>query len=387
MAPTTSDIEAMLNAAVPVFGVDGAFSSDELLSILSGYRVIGLGEATHGDATSFLLKRALISGLVSREKSVIVAWERTPAQMFLFDQFVRGGAETALDEIGLIYPWVYDEVWELMLWLRTHNSSADTPVRLFGVDMEAPPLPVALRELAERYTALEGFADTFVDGLREPDLRTREWCETLAPAIDAASTAALSIEDLLLLRTARQWLESQRVGLEPGRALSGPSRDSSMAANLAWITAHDDATVIYWAHNGHVCRYPGMAGSHLEALLPDEYLSVGVAFGNGSYVAGSPDPDRGFDPHLRVHSAQAPAANSLEELLGAVGVPAYALDVRPFRRGSHPLAQEQTLRQVTLAGGVDEFSVQVVPADIYDVIIWIDIARPATVIPSSNGAW
>jgi erythromycin esterase len=386
MAPTPSDIEAMLNAAIPVLGVDGDFNSDELLSILSGYRVIGLGEATHGDATSFLLKRALISALVSREKSVIIAWERTP-MMLLFDQFVRGGAEAALDEIGLIYPWVYDEVWELMLWLRTHNSSAARPVRLSGVDMEAPPLPFALREFTERYTALEGFADTFVDGLREPDLRTREWCETLAAAIDAASTAALSVEDLLLLRTARQWLENQRVGREPGQALSGPSRDSSMAANLAWITAHDDATVIYWAHNGHVCRYPGMAGSHLGELLPDGYLSVGVAFGNGSYVAGSPDPDRGFDPHLRVHSAQAPAANSLEELLAAVGLPAYALDVRPFRCGSHALAQEQTLRQVTLAGGVDEFSVQAVPANIYDVIIWIDRARPATVIPSSNGAW
>src|SRR2546425_204869 len=87
-ASSADDPAALRAHAIPLAGVDPAVPDDDLaplLERLAGARLVGLGEATHGDHESFQFRSRLVQTLVRRRGLGAVLFEAGPAEMDPFD--------------------------------------------------------------------------------------------------------------------------------------------------------------------------------------------------------------------------------------------------------------------------------------------------------------
>src|SRR6266542_4727338 len=116
---SVDDLTALRGGAMRLDGVDPALSDSDLAPVLGRLaeaRVVGLGEATHGDRESFQFKRRMIQALVRERGFRVLLFERGPAEMDPYDRFVTGAAD-AVPMGPEIHPWRTEEVRDLFVWL------------------------------------------------------------------------------------------------------------------------------------------------------------------------------------------------------------------------------------------------------------------------------
>ncbi|MGH3981282.1 MAG: erythromycin esterase family protein [Pseudonocardiaceae bacterium] len=121
---------------------------------LSGVRVVGLGEATHGSREFFTLKHRLVDYLVTQQGFTVFALEADQDRCVALDAYVttgKGDPVQGLRDLGY-WTWNTQEVLALLTWLRTHNATTppDRAVRVVGVDPSDPQR----RGVAERDHAM-----------------------------------------------------------------------------------------------------------------------------------------------------------------------------------------------------------------------------------------
>jgi erythromycin esterase-like protein len=156
------------------------------------------------------------------------------------------------------------------------------------------------------------------------------------------------------------------------------SRDRSMALNVKWVLDQNPgAKIVLWAHNGHVAR-GGMIFRSMGAELHDIYgpqmVVLGFAFNRGTFQAMG--ARGGGLQHFTVGPAP---GGSLDGLLGAAGLPLFALDLR----NAPPwLREERLTRQIGAVFATETESYYVTrlsaPA-IFDGILFVEnttAARP-----------
>lgn len=384
-------VDAVRGAALPLAWDRGFPDVGPLVELLGDADVIGLGEPTHGDVESIRLKHAVVRALAQRRRRTLVAWERGVGNMELVALAVKDGAF----EQGRrwLYPWVYDEVEDFMRWIRDANRLQTDAVAVGGVDMDGPPPePVLDRLIATGGPAitepLQAIRDAAVPTSGAPD--DADWYRAVLAPFDQLLTSNVfcDVDRLLLVATA-QWLDSELLVREASQegSASAAFRDRCMADNVVeqWRIHEPDVTVV-WAHNGHVSLDPGKSGWHL-ARSSLSYASVGVAFGAGTFDAGTSLPAGDFDPRLKVHKAETPPHDAVEHVLGQVGLGCFAVDVRHFRGTDHPFGSERVLREVGLAGGRPQFEVANAVAEMYDVLVYLPDIRAATVQRGAKDFW
>jgi erythromycin esterase len=172
-----------------------------------------------------------------------------------------------------------------------------------------------------------------------------------------------------------------------GDTTASEFRDKCIADNLIeQRRIHDPDVVLLTAHNGHISRSRPMAGWHLRKAAGLDYFSLGIAFGVGSFNAGTARGG-GFHPELKVFPADHPPEGSLEALLAAVGFSSFVVDLRHFRGTDHDLAYDMTCREVSLAGGAPQFELHAPPAEMYDGLIWLDRISPTTILREAGDFW
>jgi erythromycin esterase len=297
--------------------------------VLAEARVVGLGEATHGQHESFELKRKLTMHLVRKLGFRIVAYEASGATARACDDYVAGrsaDASAALKGLGMMI-WMNQENAALLDDLRAWNAAAAPKdrVRFFGVDVQdsvatadrlhallAAPAP----ELAAR-------AQPF--GERIETLRTD--VERAQKEITSKSSSAVAEEALSRARDLSRCMSAARMA---------PGRDQAMAEVLLEELARDgdSSRAVLWAHNGHVTkgplRYmqvedPGMGGV-LRKTLGDRYYAVGFLFGAGEFGALANDPERGWG--FRSYTIGEAPAGSFEAPFAAAKLDTAFLDLR-----------------------------------------------------------
>jgi erythromycin esterase len=385
--------------AIPLAGADPSLPEDDLaplLERLAGARLIGLGEATHGDHESFAFKCRLIQALVRRGHCDVVIFERGVAEMDAYDRYVTG-ADDDLPMGNELYPWQVEEVRDLFVWLRAWNAghAPDDAVRVAGMDMQSPAgLPLALRLLGEVGTAapavwrrLAAEADERKRDLPWLEAALATWQETAPPPLDRSDPHQRWIA--LLARTFGQWLEVWPYWLTkepPWRYYE--LRDRCMAENTL---AQSDrlrpgGRAAIWAHNFHVWLGPAKVGCHLRADLGPAYRSVGFAFGRGQINAGSSKvnaetkaPEGPFDWTLRPQTTESPAAGSMEDALDQLDLDAYAIapaDIEAFRQ---PLRMREI--GAAVVENLSQFTQnQVVPADVFDLLVYFREVQPSRLL-------
>jgi erythromycin esterase-like protein len=163
-----------------------------------------------------------------------------------------------------------------------------------------------------------------------------------APPVDRMAPATQWAELLLHLERNRgsyralgasdreiDWaIQNARVVLQAVQMRLGlVTRDRSMALNVKWILDQNpDAKIVLWAHDGHVARggflYRSM-GQELHAMYGSQMVVMGFAFNRGSFQAVGA---RGGG--LQNFTVGPAPSGSLDALLGAAGIPLFALDLR-----------------------------------------------------------
>jgi erythromycin esterase-like protein len=201
--------------AVPLAGVDPALPDDDLVPLLerlAGARLVGLGEATHGDHESFQFRSRLVQTLVRRRGLGAVLFEAGPAEIDPFDRYVIGALDTLPTGREPAFWWT-EEVRDLLVWLRAWNvGHPDAPVRVGGTTpIGARGLVLALRRLDEAGIAAPAAWRRMLDEAAPGQLRDLPWVESAlaawraTPPLDSADPHLRWIA--LLAETFRQALE------------------------------------------------------------------------------------------------------------------------------------------------------------------------------------
>jgi erythromycin esterase len=346
-AEAPQDVDGWLkHAAVPLGNIEEAAAS--FVSATREARVIGLGEATHGQHEAFELKRELTLALVRDGGVRVVAYEASASRARACDEYVSGSSddlEAAIKGLGMLI-WAVEENAELLRELRAWNlaHSGRERVRFIGVDVQDPSATVAriaellgaeAGELPARLKAwtarLEPAVGELWKGDPDPYLRLRTDFEALERDVRAASDAPE-----LALRLAE---------LSRAHAMfhSAGGRDRAMAEMLLLQLGPDERAVV-WAHDLHITRGPldyagtaetGMGGCLAETLGP-RYYALGFAFGEGEFQALDTTPDNQWQ-FRTYHVPAAPAGSIEHDLARALGHDAW-LDLRGAPT-SGPIAQ------------------------------------------------
>ncbi|QQR88058.1 MAG: erythromycin esterase family protein [Flavobacteriales bacterium] len=310
-------------------------------TMLANARVLGLGEATHGQHEAFELKRHLTMELVRHHGYRTVAYEASASKARACNDYVQGRTNDARDAMrGFdMLIWAVEENMALLNDLRAWNAKAasDDRVRFIGFDAQDGGA------VADRISEL--LNDSALTG------RVRDLVERSGPAMqqlfqgdrtefDGLEKELDSLELDLLMRmlrdtTARTELHLRTLELRAFITMYGTSggRDKAMADLLLALLAPDERCVA-WAHNAHVKRssldYLGTEelamGGHLAGALKNDYYALGFAFGAGGFQANAPD-STGRWGFKRYHHT-APATGSLEEQFSATGLGDFAVDLR-----------------------------------------------------------
>jgi erythromycin esterase len=385
--------------AIPLAGADPALPEDDLaplLERLAGARLIGLGEATHGDHESLAFKCRLIQALVRRGRCDVVIFERGVAEMDAYDRYVTG-ADDDLPMGNELYPWQVEEVRDLFVWLRAWNAghAPDNAVRVAGMDMQSPAgLPLALRLLGEAGTVAPAAWRRLAAevGQRQNDVG---WLEGARAAWQATGRPPLAPDHphgrwlALLVQTFGQWLDFWTL-YRRREGTPFEDRNRYMAVNtLAQLERFGKgATGVIWAHTLHLYCDPEPSpaqGMYLRSRLGTAYRTVSFAFGQGSFNAGSQryntatrQPEGPIDWALRPHTALPPPPGATEHLLDQLRLDCFAVvptEVEWLRHA--PLIR--TYGAYYWAGAGD-FPDRRVAGDVYDVLVYFREVRPSRLL-------
>jgi len=130
-------LDALQENTFPLVSVDAGQGFDDLLPmvpLLTGKRIVALGEATHGTSEFFRMKHRLVEFLVREMGFRHFGMELSPEDGYLIDSYIQG---KGTDPKQVLYwPWATQEVMEMLDWMRDYNASVAPEQRItfHGID-------------------------------------------------------------------------------------------------------------------------------------------------------------------------------------------------------------------------------------------------------------
>lgn len=400
-----------LRTAEPASAADG---SDLRLfdEIVTGARVVALGESTHGTREFFLVKHRLVEHLVRRHGFRVFAIEANQLAVERINRYVQGGPGSAREVMRTMFAvWNTESMHALIEWMRAYNDAhPEAAIRFVGYDMQdhrrpadslaaflaadAPDLLPLLESLAQ-YRAETGYATPHVaDSTRS---RWRRAADTLWHGVDARGEEwlrrASSQAERERIRWAVQSANLLRQAAALNETLNSPDRDSMMAANLEWAlrTLEPDARAVVWAHDVHVSRggdpelsfnAGAQMGAYLSRWLGADYRAFTLLTHEGSYRA-----TRSFTDHEMIVADAFPGPpGSLEAALHALerppGTVGWIVDLRDTDSAhARWLEVPRPIRHIGYAAYDYGFELTgVLPLE-FDGVVFIDRTEPSRPAP------
>lgn len=292
-------------------GIEELGVSFEELQIPEGVKVVGIGEATHGNAEFQEVKLNMLKKLVDNGTCHSIAFEMSPAEAAMYNDAIHEN-ESDLTELigGTDYP-LYDtkQMVELLSWMREYNKSHDENESLmfYGVDMQT-----GIR--AAEY--LNDFCHKHSESFEENDLNT---LSDLVANTDEERPEARDFFYKLSVKLGEfddvYFKDASVVALSLVQLMDAPSyeknpsdysvyRDTCMAENLMSFYNMEKSRgydqILITSHNGHVMKYKAPEGPEvnmgekIDELFEGSYYCVGTEFYNtcvNVHTAGTYDDE------------------------------------------------------------------------------------------------
>ena len=281
-------IDGMEESACPV----------EDLTIDEKVKVIGLGEATHGNAEFQELKLDVLKVLVEKYDVISFAMEMDYGEGVIINDYISGHSGMTIDEVmDRISFRIYrtEEIRSLIEWMREYNDLHDGKLSFYGFDLQNPEVDLALiRDFVNQNSIggnPEGAFEAFLNG--EASLRD----ESLNPAFEELDRLRSDLEsnkeiyrelynyDRILdcienVFRARE-LSVKHAG-DNGMVEGNGFRDQMMAKKVIEISETlENSRMMITGHNGHI-GYAGnfvrTMGSFIRDELGDAYFAIGTDY-------------------------------------------------------------------------------------------------------------
>ncbi|MEV6153720.1 erythromycin esterase family protein [Nonomuraea sp. NPDC052129] len=374
------------------------------LADAAGKRVVGIGEATHGNKEFVHARMLIIQKLVGEYGFRTVSLEADFGGTATANDYVmkgRGSAEDAARALGFdIYRT--REMADLLKWIHDHNATvADADkVRLYGFDMQRYDRN---KERLLRYLATvdparvrpvqESLADLTDASRAEQDEKKIVTAGTAAERLVDEMTknrekyVKLSSQESFALAVHHAETIQRGAQLQASGNDYNSKRDAWMAENVRWIADTEAAQgrkkIILGGHNGHIDK-SGAAfsfesmGRRLAKAYGKDYFTIGTEFGTSTFV--SRDDGSGERKRFTVSHTSPLAKLFGDQPLGYVNL---------AQASSQPGNREVLTSKVSMGTVGDGFrsiysslswtyTVKMVPAQAYDALVYVPHAGPVT---------
>jgi len=368
---------------------------------LSGVRIVGLGDGTHGTHEYYTVKKRLIHFLAREDGITLVTFEAPWAEFNKITHYLLTGEGNPREllRIGGYFFWEYQEMLDVVTWARTYNETrgAKPPLRFLGVDIlpfgSKTDVLAFFQQVDPSYhaTATSKYSCSPGTECLGSAREVRQRLIDNRQRYEEASSAARFRDVLQSARVVEQYLERSTAPAGKGDEY----RDRFIAENVSTVLAmyEPGARALFWGHNEHVGKNfyelsedPSLndatrsAGSFLREQFGDEYYVLGSCFLNGSFTAYEL-VSQGVR-RLTAHAMEPPAADNYESLFKEAALPRMIIN---FRVASVPdfLNGPRRLRhgQASFGNTTKGYNVPVRLLEKFDGMIYLDVTTPTVPLP------
>ncbi|MGE7021310.1 erythromycin esterase family protein [Solibacillus cecembensis] len=384
-------------------------STVETIDIPNDVKVIGFGEATHGNIEFHELKKDLFQALVENEDVRVFVLEGDFGGAQQINQFILTGNGTAEEAVNALDYKIYqtEQMIALVQWMHDYNRTVDEneQVYFYGNDMQR--YDYSKIGLLDYYEKVNGdAAKGYVKQLEHVSNETmRELTNSQLQELDATMDTIISdlqlnspvyrsssSEESFALALQYAQIMKQRTQLFLNDSNYAHLRDQYLAENLQWIVDFEAARghdkVLISAHNGHIEKtsaslagYKAM-GDYLEEIYGEAYFSIGTDFIDNTFQALNGSSGERKNYTLEHHNDLVDAFSGVEENVFYVD----------FEQASTSKELATILSTEQKMGNIGDdfrswykfakmfYTIEMIPNEAYDGLIIVKEATPTTVI-------
>lgn len=384
-------------------------SNIDQIDIPSNVKIIGFGEATHGNIELQNLKKELFEAFIQNENVRVFVLEGDFGGGHYINEFILTGKGTAEEAVDALDYGIYktDQMIDFIQWMHDYNTkvSEDEKVYFYGNDMQRfDDSKTGLLDYyetvdvtkAKEYTeqleqvsndSMWELTTKYLEELDEIleniilDLKSNE-ADYVKQSSSDSFTFALQFAQVMKQRTQLLLNEENYMQL----------RDQYLAENLEWIVEYEAARghdkVLFSGHNGHVektsaslANYESM-GSYLDDLYGADYFAIGSDLMKSKFQAFNSGKDKRAVYSISNHNKLVDAFKKVEPNIFYVG----------FDRASESAELSDIIKSKQKMVNIGDdfrgwykvlkmfYTIEMTPEEAYDGIIIIKESTPTTVI-------
>ncbi|MGN7941009.1 erythromycin esterase family protein [Virgibacillus sp. 6R] len=381
----------------------------EKINIPENVKVIGFGEATHGNSEFQKLKKDLFETLVLNEKVRVFVLEGDFGGAQKINQFILDGTGSAEEAVYALDYNIYktEQMIDLVQWMHDYNLTVneEEKVYFYGNDMQRYDYSkkglldyydMVNDDRAKKYTKqLEHVSN---DTMRDLTMKQLEDVENKIDNIilnlqeNQATYVESSSPDAYAFALQYAQVMKQRTQLFLNEKDYTKLRDQYLAENLQWIvdfeTSNGHDKIFISAHNGHIEKtsasladYKSM-GNYLDEVYGEDYFAIGTDFIDSTFQALKGGSTERENYKVENHNELVDAFSEVEQNI-------FYVDFKKTLESeelSAIIAKEQKMANIG-----DEFqpwyklmkmfyTIKMVPNEAYDGIIIVKKATPTIVL-------
>ena len=281
-------------------GIDEYACMIDKFTIRDNVRVIGLGEATHGNAEFQELKLEVLKVLVDQYDVDCFAMEMDYGEGVIINDYINGHSELSIDEVmnRIIFP-IYrtEDIRNLIEWMKEYNCTHSDKLSFYGFDLQNPDVDLNLvldfvtdNSIAEGAELVDVF-DAYLKGnVNFRDAGLSVGFEKLNSLKNTLKNNPEAYQDLYNYDRILDCIENvlwarelaARYDGDNGMVEGGQYRDQMMALKVIELSeALDGSKIMITGHNGHIGyagNYTRTMGSFIRDELGDAYFAIGTDY-------------------------------------------------------------------------------------------------------------
>lgn len=378
------------------------------INIPDDVKIIGFGEATHGNIEFQTLKKDLFETMIKNENVHVFVLEGDFGGAQQINQFITKGAGTAEEAIKALDYGIYktEQMVEFVQWMHDYNQTVDEQDKIYFYGNDMQRYDYSKKGLLDYYakvhadnaqkftTELEHISNKAMRDLSNSQLK--ELDRTIDTIInDLQSNKAIyekksSKDDFSFAAQYAQIMKQRtQLFLNDGNYMN--LRDQYLAENLQWIVEYEATQghnkVLMSAHNGHIEKtsasmagYQSM-GQYLNEHFKDQYFAIGTDFVKNTFQAQNGSGER-KEYTIEHHNALVDAFSDIDSNIFYVDFEA----AKQSKELANILSKKQRMGNIG-----DDFrpwykltqmlyTIKMTPEEAYDGLIVVQEATPTKII-------
>ncbi len=386
--------------AETVENIDNYVTGIESIVLPAEAKIVGLGEATHGNIELQNLKKEVFEVLLEKEDCRVFALEADFGGCCKVNEYIHGGEGTAEEAVAELGFGLYrtDQMADFVEWLRKYNETAseDEQVCFYGFDMQRYDNN---KEILFEYLSkvdetgrsvleekLKDFTDENVyTQKKEENIKAAETMKSFLADMQKKKDEYISMSDEKSYDIAYACAECimQNATLQSGSVSYNAARDQYMADKVATImNLEANKRIMISGHNGHIQKKSSNASyTCMGELLSKEYKTAYYTIGT-DFMEGEVDVINGSGNEKHIHIK---SENALKKQLQNLDGNIFYLNIKTA--SEDPVLSDilnSPLKMISIGNEFNGwqkisdyfYTVNDIPADNYDGIIVLKEVTP-----------